>query len=391
MRLAGLLALVLGMYVIFHTLSMSLVERVREVGLLHALGTTRSAIARVFFVEAVAIAGAGTLLGLAGGIALARALLAVGVSTVGTGRGRQVTGFDVPWGSALGLCALGFAVALAGSVYPLARARSADTSAALRGEQALADRKGVTRGFSFFAALLVLVLLPGTYFAIVPVIGRNQGALVGAVLGAIAAMALLLVVPLLVPSILSWSATRLASPFERRWPLAGRLAARGMQTGRTRVAFSVAAVALVVAAFVSLRNMTASLSGEVESWASRSIVDKLYVENLADVPIEVIRERLEGVPGVLGIEVGSTRTHGSFLLLGTPIADLAKWGPLADRPESVAALARGEGIVLSTRLAQADGWQEGDLVPMTISMAAYVALGLSLVALDRRAFRTDGP
>ena len=46
-RMLGLLALVLGLYVIFHTLSMSLKERVLEVGTLHALGSTRRQIARV--------------------------------------------------------------------------------------------------------------------------------------------------------------------------------------------------------------------------------------------------------------------------------------------------------------------------------------------------------
>ena len=55
-RMLGLLALVLGLYVIFHTLSMSLTERVQEVGTLHALGATRRQIGRVFFTEAVVLA-----------------------------------------------------------------------------------------------------------------------------------------------------------------------------------------------------------------------------------------------------------------------------------------------------------------------------------------------
>ena len=54
--IGGLLAMVLGLYVIFHTLSVSIVERVREVATLHALGTTRAQVGRVFFVEATCIA-----------------------------------------------------------------------------------------------------------------------------------------------------------------------------------------------------------------------------------------------------------------------------------------------------------------------------------------------
>ena len=58
-NMAGLMALLLGLYVIFHTLSMSLTERLREVGTLHALGTTRAQVGRIFLLEAVMLAGSG--------------------------------------------------------------------------------------------------------------------------------------------------------------------------------------------------------------------------------------------------------------------------------------------------------------------------------------------
>jgi hypothetical protein len=89
-RLAGLLALVLGLYVIFHTLSMSLLERVNEVAILHALGSTRDRVARIFLTEAAVIAGLGGLLGFLGGLLLAFLLIRKGVSTVGMGKGRHI-------------------------------------------------------------------------------------------------------------------------------------------------------------------------------------------------------------------------------------------------------------------------------------------------------------
>jgi ABC-type lipoprotein release transport system permease subunit len=42
--------------VIFHTLSMALIERVREIGILHALGASRGQIARIFLAEAATVA-----------------------------------------------------------------------------------------------------------------------------------------------------------------------------------------------------------------------------------------------------------------------------------------------------------------------------------------------
>ncbi|MEM7515773.1 MAG: ABC transporter permease, partial [Planctomycetota bacterium] len=367
-RLAGLLALVLGLYVIFHTLSMSLVERVREIGLLHAVGATRGAIARVFLLEAVVVSGVAGLLGLLGGLGLARLLIHFDVSTLGTGRGRHIHGFVVPWGSALGLVALGFGVALVGSVYPLLRVRQSDSVAAVRGEQAIRTAKssGVGRGFHLFAAILVLGLLPGLYFVIVPVVGKHQGVLVGVVLGAVGVMSLLLLVPLLVPKLVGWAAEAVARPFERLFPLAGRLVSRGMRVGRTRIAFSAAAVALVVAAFFTLKNMTASLTGEVELWAQRAFADKVYVENLPDVEVAALREALQQVDGVLGLEVGSTRTHGSFLLLGTPIAELRSYGPLKNDAAAARLMEEGHGILISKRLSNADGYEVGDTISITV-------------------------
>ncbi len=103
-RMAGLLALVLGLYVIFHTLSMGLVERVREVATLSALGCTRGQVASIFLAEAVVISGVAAVLGIAGGLAFARGLLLLGVTTLGSGHHIQV--FDVPRKAVLGLSAL---------------------------------------------------------------------------------------------------------------------------------------------------------------------------------------------------------------------------------------------------------------------------------------------
>ncbi len=368
-RMAGLLALVLGLYVIFHTLSMSLLERVNEVAIMHALGSTRRRIARVFLTEAFVIAGMGGLCGLAGGIGLAYFLMKEGISTVGMGKGRHIVGFEVPWEAALSLTALGVVVALLGSVYPLVRARSSDTIAALRGEDAL-ERGKAPRGFSFFAALLVLGILPGLYFVIVPVVGDHQGTLVGVVLGAVAVMVLLLVVPLVVPAILTWVCEAITRPFGRRWPFAGSMASSGMRNARTRVAVSVSAIALVTAAFVGLKGMTRSITGEVEIWSEDAFVNKVYFTGLPDVDVAELSKACAESSDVIGLELGSARRIGSFLLLGSNADDLDEYGPLKDRPDLVREMKTQHGIILSRRLAVNDGYEVGDLIKITVGAGA---------------------
>lgn len=350
-RMAGLLALVLGLYVIFHTLSMSLVERVREVATLHALGTTRGQIARIFLCEAVWIALAAAVLGVAGGLALARGLLFLGITTLGTGHYIRI--FDVPWRVVLSLTGLGVGIALCGSVYPLVRARHADSVAALRGEASV-RAGGVSRGFHLFAALLIAGLLPALYFAIVPVVGEAQQTLVGAVLAAVGLLAALVILPLLVPAVLGVASNAIVRPLERLWPLSGRLAARAIRDSPARLAVAAASIALVTAAFVGLKGMTASLRGEIEQWAEGSIADKVYVRGLKDVELPRLREELaiRGIDAEVAIETASARTYVPFLLLGLHTSEISRFGPCRDDPAVRAALERGDGVIVSERLAR---------------------------------------
>jgi len=356
-RMAGLLALVLGLYVIFHTLSIALVERVREVATLDALGATRAQITRVFLLEALFIAGLAALLGFAGGLAFARGLLLMGVTTLGTGH--RITGFDVPWGPALALTAAGVLVALLGSVYPLLRARHTSSAQALRGEDGL-GASGIARGFHLFAALLLVGILPGLYFVIVPVVGEAQGELVGAVLVGIGFLALLVVLPLVVPALFNRLSGALARPLEALWPLAGRLAARSIRESRTRVPVSAAALALVAASFVGLKGMTHSLRGEIEVWAGRAIVDKVYVRGLGGLRYDELRAQFARYPGFVALESGSLRSYVPFLLLGLRPAELANYGPCRDDPQLLHAIESGRAAIISDRLARHLGHAVGD-------------------------------
>ena len=229
-RFAGLLALMLGLFVIFHTLSMSLVERVREVGMLHALGTTRSQIARIFLLEAAIIAGLGGLFGFGGGLLMARVLLKRGITTVGVGR--HINVFEIPWGLTAPLTLIGVAIALMGSIYPLARAKNTDAVSALRGgEQDTPMQAGPGRGFQVLAALLLALVLPAVYFFVVPVVGEAQAELVGVLMLGLGIMALFVVIPLLAPSVLSFVCVRLdelngRADDDRRAPAGGRLRRR---------------------------------------------------------------------------------------------------------------------------------------------------------------------
>ena len=362
-QFAGLVALMLGLFVIFHTLSMSLVERMREVALLHALGTTRGQIARVFFAEALIIALCAGALGLAGGLGLARLMLQEGITTLGVGPPVDV--FDVPWHLVAPLVATGVAIALLGSVFPLLKARENDTISALRGED-LGQRSRVARGFHIFATVLLALVLPAMYFFIVPVVGEANRELVGVILIGVGILTLLVGVPLLAPSLVSFVCKRIARPFEELWPLAGKLAARSIEQSPSRIAASVAAIALVTAAFVGLKGMTNSLRAETEIWAEEAVVQKVWVKGLPNADFEVLRQKLLEYPGVIAVEPADTRVSGQFLMIGVREDEIAKFGPAQDG-ELPLLLRDEQGIILSRRLALHKKWNVGDRISVGTS------------------------
>ena len=70
----SLLSLVVGMFLIYNTVSASVARRRREIGILRSLGVTRNEVRALFLGEAIVLGSIGALIGLGGGLLLARFL-----------------------------------------------------------------------------------------------------------------------------------------------------------------------------------------------------------------------------------------------------------------------------------------------------------------------------
>jgi putative ABC transport system permease protein len=127
----GLIALLVGTFIIYNTFSMIVAQRLRELALLRAIGASRGQVSRSVLFEASIIGLIGALLGLAGGIGLAYGLAAF-LRAVGSG---------LPGGS-LVLSArtvivslvLGIGVTLISAYAPARRAAKIPPVAAMRAE-----------------------------------------------------------------------------------------------------------------------------------------------------------------------------------------------------------------------------------------------------------------
>ncbi|MGH7150540.1 MAG: ABC transporter permease [Planctomycetota bacterium] len=359
-RFAGVLALVLGLFVIFHTLTTALVERVRHLAALHALGATRGQLARAFLLEAAAISIAGAAGGVGLGLLLARGLLRAGVTTLGVRE--PLEAFSVPWNLVLGIAALGASVALLGAAYPLAFAKRLPASKALLVRD-VGRTTDVFRGVNRFALLVFLGVLPAVYVATTPLLAEARGqtllvfaqglGVLGVGLGAILAF----------PSLLAPACRRIVSAARSRFPFEGLLAGRNLETSTARMAASVAALALVGASLLALKGMTAALRAETEAWGREAIEEKVFFTTRPAVPFERLREATAGIAGISGLEPCSASVHAPFLIRALRTEDAARYGPLALDP-GLAERFREKGLIVSNRLARFHSFQVGETVSL---------------------------
>jgi putative ABC transport system permease protein len=123
------IAVLVGLLGIINTLSMSVLERTREIGVLRALGASRWRVRRTMADESLLIALAATLAGMAAGV-----LVAV-VWIVGM---RESTfpglGLRLPGGTLIGIAVLGVVMGVVAAILPARRAAKLDPLAALRYE-----------------------------------------------------------------------------------------------------------------------------------------------------------------------------------------------------------------------------------------------------------------
>src|SRR6058998_3993634 len=122
-------ALVVCAFIVFNTLFMTVNERTYEIGVMRAVGTSRSQIFKIFLVEGMLIGTIGTVAGVFTGLILSRGFTAVAENILQTPSLPLVQ--LTPTITLMGLGA-GFAAVFAGSLYPAASASRINIIQAIR-------------------------------------------------------------------------------------------------------------------------------------------------------------------------------------------------------------------------------------------------------------------
>jgi putative ABC transport system permease protein len=125
--LLAIVAVIVAALGIVNTLSMDVVERVREIGILRATGMTRRQVARSVMVEAGMLGVVGAALGIGTGLVAA-------VVMIGLAGGRLDGGFAVPWPTLALALGLGVGLAMLAGYYPARLAARQSIVRAVRAE-----------------------------------------------------------------------------------------------------------------------------------------------------------------------------------------------------------------------------------------------------------------
>lgn len=294
----SLLALMVGMFLIYNTVTFSVVQRRAVFGTLRLLGATPGQVRALILVEAGLVSALGALLGVGLGFVLGQGAVHLVTRTINDlyfvldVRQAPLTGASAARGLLLGVAA-GLVAALA----PALEAARVEPIVALRPSVIAAHtRRLVPRvallGVALAAAgALALALAPSSLPA-------SFGGLFAVVLG------LALLAPLATLGL-----TRLLQPLLGAWGGSlGRLAARGAarHVGRTGVA--VAALMLAVSVTIGVTTMIAGFRVTVTEWLALALRADIYVGGStsgAGTTPDLdpgLRARVAAVPGVAAVE-----------------------------------------------------------------------------------------
>ena len=297
----SLISLVVGMFLIYNAISISVIQRRREIGILRSIGATRSQILSLFLCEAGLIGGLGSLIGIGVGIGLAKVMLYF-VSRTITSLYILVRTEDLIISPFLLIAGwlLGCLASVFSSIGPAKEASEIAPKEAL--SLGTLERKVKIR--------LKLLNLIGLGLLILSLIFALQKPLdQKPVFGFLAALLIVIGISFLIPSF-TLLLSRLLSPvLHLLFGVEGNLANRYLRDSLSRTMITIAALMTALSMLVSISIMILSFRKTVDLWVEQSLNGDVFIfpgsysltGYSALLPLEVSKA-LPSLPGVKAVD-----------------------------------------------------------------------------------------
>lgn len=396
-------ALVVGLFLVYNTVTISVIARREEIGVLRALGVTRRQVLWLFLGEAAALGAIGAALGILLGRVLADLAVGLTRSTISTLYIASAASTpDLSSGQVLLAFVIGILLSLVAAAIPAREASRVPPTAAIRGSDRIEPRVRLGRG-STLAAVIVLAIAAGLS-QLGPVNGRP-------IFGYITSFAIIIGASLLVPAII-FGLSRLLGGTLRRAGVTGLLAHANLAAAIPRLSISVAALAVSLSMMVAVAVMIGSFRDTVAYWVGQTLRADLFIgpglqptvgseQTLSPAIVDAVRAHpdVETVDPFRQIDIVY---QDSLVVLGAgDFGIVLEKGSLLFKspPDARAALARAEGtdaVIVSETFANRFGVRPGDSVtlptprgPQPFAVAAVYydyAADRGVIVMDRSRF-----
>jgi putative ABC transport system permease protein len=389
--LFGLVALVVGAFLVGNTMAMTVGERTRDLALLRAAGTTTGQVRAIVLRQAAALGVAGSLLGILVGIGLAALMIGYLSST----RAVLLVGLPLPMTGLAAAFGLGLVVTFIGAIVPARRAARISPLAALRPSRTqqlgLVDR---LRPILWAEALVVVIGI-----AVAATSGwRSPAAPV------LLSLALLIGGAVLAAFVLGPASRFVGRPFEWFFGAQALLGRVNLSRDRVRTGLTVGAMMIALAAVVALGTVAESVRAATEQRVASLLPGGHAIRAGLALDVETFRPRFEETPGVAVVspvlELPVVRATGAgpaeeAALAGIDPNLFADADALlivgARRSDAFAALRGGGAVLVPESLADRTGIEVGDRIELGQPGSATTPLSVAgLVRYSLPARTPDG-
>jgi putative ABC transport system permease protein len=364
------MAIFVSVFLILNSFNMTVLQRIREIGTLRALGASRGRIGASVLGEALVLAIPGCVLGLALGIGLAEVLAAAMRSFFGL----PIASLEVTSGAIITSLVIGLVATTVGALYPALRAGRIAPVRALTGAVGNERRPGWVRALVGIGLFVPGMVIGGLFW-----FSNSSGSAGAAIVGIGSTLTMFVGMVLLAPFLVMPLIDVLSRPIRALMPSEGRLATDSLRMNPLRTSATAAALVVTLSVVVVNATMSASFLG--------SISDELDARFARDLTVQPLGYSSYGPP-TSGIAPSLQRQIAALPAAGTvtPVrivytahlpggkgepgllkaVDPQQW-PQVDRSEyqgasTAAAMADIEsgGVVLGRGFADAEGLAVGD-------------------------------
>lgn len=355
-------ALFVGSFIIYNTFRIVITQRMRELALLRAIGSTRGQVVRTVLLEAVIVGLVSSVIGIVAGLGLAVGLRAI----------LDAFGLALPSGSlivaprtVLVALLVGVVVTALSALFPAIAASRIPPVAAMRADE-VAPKKQSMR---LRTVIGVVVLIAGA--ALIWSGLNNDSGSTTVILTSVGVGALVMVLGAYVLSALLAGpvAAVLGAPFARFFGVSGKLAQRNAGRSPRRTSATAAAIMVGIALITMASILSASLQATVDEIFSTGVDAEVIVSpsdqfSLGGFTPE-LAERAADLPevdDVSAIAVGPVLLDGTETFVAGLDPNFSDFFAVENVQGS---LDLGDGVLVDTRTAAANGWALGDPVELT--------------------------